>query len=162
VRSVEHGIFLDDEAIALMVSRGAWLVPTLIAPRGVLEAAAAGVPLGAHIIEKARLVAEAHRGSVRRAVEAGVRIAFGTDSGVTAHGRNLEELALMVECGLTPAQALHAATLSAARLLGLDADLGSVEVGKLADLVVVDGDPLDVSTLGARIRQVYQSGTVVA
>jgi imidazolonepropionase-like amidohydrolase len=161
VRSVEHGIFLDDEAIDLMLARGTWLVPTLIAPHGVLEAAAAGAGLGAHIVEKANMAIAAHEDSVRRAVEAGVRIAFGTDSGVTAHGRNLEELPLMVRCGLSPAQALHAATLSAARLLGLDHDIGSVEVGKVADLTIVDGDPLDVTALGTRIRAVYQAGRAV-
>jgi imidazolonepropionase-like amidohydrolase len=67
----------------------------------------------------------------------------------------------MVRCGLAPAQALHAATLSAARLLGLDGDIGSVEVGKVADLTIVDGDPLDVATLGTRIRAVYQAGRAV-
>jgi imidazolonepropionase-like amidohydrolase len=162
VRSIEHGIYLDDEAIDLMLARGAWLVPTLIAPRGVLEAAAAGAGLGSHVVEKARMVVDTHRESMRRAVAAGVRIAFGTDTGVTRHGRNLEELALMVECGMTPAAALHAATLSAARLLGMDADLGSVEPGKLADLTIVDGDPFEVDTLAKRVHAVYQGGERVA
>jgi imidazolonepropionase-like amidohydrolase len=158
VRSIEHGIFLDDEAIELMLERGAWLVPTLIAPRGVLEAAAAGAGLSARVVEKANLVVETHRESMRRAVAAGVRIAFGTDTGVTRHGRNLEEFALMAECGMTPGAVLHAATLSAARLIGLDGEIGSVEVGKLADLTIVDGDPLDVGTLTDRIHAVYQAG----
>jgi imidazolonepropionase-like amidohydrolase len=158
VRSIEHGIFLDDEAIELMLARGAWLVPTLVAPRGVLEAAAAGARLSARVVEKANLVVEIHRDSMRRAVAAGVRIAFGTDTGVTKHGRNLEEFALMAECGMTPAAVLHAATLSAARLIGLDGDIGSVEPGKIADLTIVDGDPLDVGTLTDRIHAVYQAG----
>jgi len=162
VRSIEHGIFLDDEAIELMLDRGAWLVPTLIAPRGVLEAAAAGAGLAPQVVEKARMVVDTHRESMRRAVAAGVRIAFGTDTGVTRHGRNLEELALMVECGMTPAAALHAATRSAAQLLGIDADLGTVETGKLADLTIVDGDPLDVGSLTSRIHSVYQGGEQVA
>jgi imidazolonepropionase-like amidohydrolase len=162
VRSIEHGIFLDDEAIGLMLDRGAWLVPTLIAPRGVLEAAAAGAGLAPQVVEKAHMVVDTHRESMRRAVAAGVRIAFGTDTGVTRHGRNLEELALMVECGMTPAAALHAATRSAAELLGVDADLGTVETGKLADLTIVDGDPLDVGTLTTRIHSVYQAGEQVA
>jgi imidazolonepropionase-like amidohydrolase len=162
VRSIEHGIYLDDEAVDLMLAKGAWLVPTLIAPRGVLEAAAAGASLAAHVVEKAHMVVDTHRASMRRAVAAGVRIAFGTDTGVTKHGRNLEELALMVECGMTPAAALHAATLSAAALLGLDADLGSVEPGKLADLTIVDGDPFEVDTLAKRIHAVYQAGGRVA
>jgi imidazolonepropionase-like amidohydrolase len=162
VRSIEHGDFLDDEAIELMLDRGTWLVPTLIAGRGVLAAAEAGAPLGEHVIEKAHMIIEAQRESVRRAIAAGVRIAFGTDSGVTPHGRNLDELPLMVECGLTPAQALHTATLSAAQLLGVDRDLGSIEVGKVADLVLVDGDPLQVNTLSDRIGPVYQAGELVA
>jgi imidazolonepropionase-like amidohydrolase len=161
VRSIEHGIFLDDEAIELMLERGAWLVPTLIAPRGVLAAAAAGAGLSARVVEKANLVVETHRESMRRAVAAGVRIAFGTDTGVTRHGRNLEEFALMVECGMTPAAVLHAATLSAARLIGLDGEIGSIEPGKLADLTIVDGDPFDVGTLTDRIHAVYQAGEQV-
>lgn len=162
VRSIEHGDFLDDEAIQLMIDRGAWLVPTLIAGQGVLAAAESGASLGEHIIEKAHMVIQAQRESVRRAIAAGVRIAFGTDSGVTPHGRNLDELPLLVECGLTPAQALHTATLSAAQLLGVDRDLGSIEVGKVADLVLVDGDPLGVDTLADRISAVYQAGALVS
>jgi imidazolonepropionase-like amidohydrolase len=145
----------------LMVERGAWLVPTLIAPRGVLDAAAAGAAISPRILDKARMVVDAHRESMRRAVAAGVRIAFGTDTGVTPHGDNLDELPLMVECGMTPAQALHAATLSAARLLGVDGDLGSIEEGKIADLVLVDGDVSDVDGLASRISAVYQNGVPV-
>ncbi len=162
VRSIEHGIYLDDEAIDMMLAAGTWLVPTLVAPRAVLDLAASGVQLPDHMVDKARMVIDAHTESVRRAVAAGVQVAMGTDSGVGAHGHNLRELPLMVECGMTPAQALHATSLSAARLLGVDAELGSIEVGKRADLVVVDGDPLDVETLGDRIRQVYADGRLVA
>jgi imidazolonepropionase-like amidohydrolase len=167
VRSIEHGDFLDDEAIAMMLECGTWLVPTLIAGRGVLAAADAGVGLGDHIVEKARLVVAAQEDSFRRAVAAGVRIAMGTDSGVTPHGQNLDELPLLVQAGMTAAQALHAATLSAAELLGLERELGSLEPGKRADLVVVvvvvvvDGDPLQVASLAARVRRVYQDGRLV-
>jgi imidazolonepropionase-like amidohydrolase len=161
VRSIEHGDFLDDEAIELMLRHGTWLVPTLIAGRGVLTAAAAGAPISPAMVDKARLIIDAQADSVRRAVAAGVRVAFGTDSGVTPHGNNLDELPLLVESGLTPAQALHTATLSAARLLRLDGELGSIEPGKRADLVIVDGDPLEVGTLAARIHRVYQDGCLV-
>jgi imidazolonepropionase-like amidohydrolase len=161
VRSIEHGDFLDDEAIEMMLARGTWLVPTLMANRGVLTAAQNGIDFPQHMLDKARLLFDNQTDSVRRAVAAGVRLALGTDSGVTAHGRNLQELALMVDCGLTPAQALHSATLSAAELMGLDAELGSVEPGKRADLVVVDGNPLDVATLAHRIAAVYQDGNLV-
>ncbi|GAA0924957.1 amidohydrolase family protein [Virgisporangium ochraceum] len=160
VRSIEHGIFLDDEAVELMVENKAWLVPTLIAPHGVVRAAEAGAAISEHVLEKAHLVIRAHRESVRRAIEAGVRIAFGTDTGVTPHGRNLDELALLVECGLTPAQALRAATREAAQLLGTT-DLGTVEPGKIADLVLVDGDLSEVDTLAERVRAVYQGGVEV-
>jgi imidazolonepropionase-like amidohydrolase len=162
VRSIEHGIYLDDEAIALMLDRGCWLVPTLAAPRAVLELAAAGVPLSEAVLAKARMVLEEHTDSVRRAVAAGVRIAMGTDSGVGAHGDNLREIALMVQCGMTPAAALRAAAASAAELLGLAGELGTVHPGKRADLVVVDGDALEVESLRNRIRAVYQDGRLVS
>jgi imidazolonepropionase-like amidohydrolase len=162
IRSIEHGIYLDDEAISMMLSSGTWLVPTLVAPRGVERAAEAGAPIPANILAKARMVMDTHRESVRRAVEAGVKVAMGTDSGVTPHGENLAELALMAECGMSPEQVLHATTLSAAQLLGVADQFGSVEPGKRADLVVVDGDPRALDTIGKRIRAVYQDGRLVA
>src|SRR5438477_4913924 len=92
IRSIEHGIYLDDEAIQLMLDRGVFLVATLVAPLGVLDAAEHGVSFPLAVLEKAKAVIETHRESFRRAVAAGVRIAMGTDSGVTPHGRNLREL----------------------------------------------------------------------
>jgi imidazolonepropionase-like amidohydrolase len=162
VRSIEHGIYLDDEAIGMMLEHGAWLVPTLAAPRAVLDQAEAGVPFSDAVLEKARMVLGDHTESVRRAIAAGVKVAMGTDSGVGPHGDNLRELGLMVDCGMTPAQALHASTASAAALLGVSDELGTVEPGKRADLVVVDGDALDVGTLRDRVRGVYQDGRLVA
>jgi imidazolonepropionase-like amidohydrolase len=161
VRSIEHGVYLDDEAISMMLERGTWLVPTLMAPRGVMEAAEAGAEIPPTVLAKAQLVARAHTESVRRAIAAGVRVAMGTDSGVTRHGRNLDELGLLVEAGMSPAQALHSATHSAAQLMGLDAELGTIEPGKRADLVLVDGDALEVATLAGRISHVYQDGQLV-
>ena len=161
IRSIDHGIYLDDEAIELMKERGTWFVPTLVAPQGVIDAADAGVPLPPFVVDKARAVIEIHRAAFRHAVEAGVRIAMGTDSGVTPHGRNLRELALMVSGGMTPAAALEATTRSAAQLLGVDDDLGTIEEGKLADLVVVTGDPYDVETLPDRIESVWKAGVRV-
>jgi imidazolonepropionase-like amidohydrolase len=158
IRSIEHGIFLDDEAIDMMLQRGTWLVPTLVAPQGVITAAEQGMSIPEAAVSKAREVVEQHRQAFRRAVEAGVRIALGTDSGVTPHGRNLEELRLMVDGGMSPEQALRAASASAAELMGLADELGTLEVGKRADLVVVDGDPLDVGSLSDRIQAVYQDG----
>jgi imidazolonepropionase-like amidohydrolase len=162
IRSIDHGIYLDDEAIELMKARGTWFVPTLVAPQGVIDAADAGVPLPPVVVDKARAVIEIHRAAFRRAVEAGVRIAMGTDSGVTPHGRNLRELTLMVDGGMSPAAALEATTRSAAQLLGVDGDLGTIEEGKLADLIVVTGDPYDVRTLPERIESVWKAGARVA
>jgi len=162
VRSVEHGIYLDDEAIGLMLDRGAWLVPTLVAPRGVLAAAEAGMAIPDAARRKAVEVAEAHAASFRRAVAAGVKVAMGTDSGITPHGRNLAELELMAKGGMTPAQVLVATTSSAAELTGLSGELGTLEPGKRADVVVVDGDPFELATLGDRIAAVVKDGRLVA
>jgi imidazolonepropionase-like amidohydrolase len=158
IRSIEHGVQLDDEAIDLMLEHRTWLVPTLVAPLGVLEAADAGMQLPPSVLEKAREVVDIHRDSFRRAVEAGVTIAMGTDSGVVPHGRNLRELALMAAGGMAPLDVITAASASSARLLGLDAELGTLEPGKRADLVVVSGDPLELDTLGERVEQVWKDG----
>jgi len=162
VRSVEHGTFLDDEAVAMMVERGTWLVPTLSAGEGVRAAVDSGVGLRPGAAEKELIVAAAASASIRAAIAAGVKIAMGTDAPVYPHGQNLRELELLVEYGMTPAEALHAATLSAAQLLGIDDELGTLHPGKRADLVVVDGDPLDVTKLATRIRRVYQDGVLVS
>lgn len=162
IRSIEHGIFLDDEGIDLMLANGTWLVPTLVAPQGVLDAVAAGVPIPANIAEKARAVIGVHREAVRRAIAAGVRLAMGTDSGVTPHGRNLRELAMMADLGMAPGAVLEAATRSAAQLLGVVDDRGTIEPGKRADLVLVDGDPFAFETLRERIAGVWMDGGRVA
>jgi imidazolonepropionase-like amidohydrolase len=161
IRSIEHGIYLDDEAVELMVARGTWLVPTLIAPIWVLESAAAGGQFTDASLRKAREGVEAHADSFRRAVDAGVRVAMGTDAGVGPHGDNLRELPLMAAGGMTPASVLQATTQEAARLLGVDDQLGTVEEGKLADLVVTEGDALALDDLGDRIAQVWKAGTRV-
>jgi imidazolonepropionase-like amidohydrolase len=162
IRSVDHGIYLDDEAIEMMLERGTWLVPTLLAPQGVLDAAAGGAAIPAASLRKASEVIDIHRAAVRRAIEAGVKVAMGTDSGVTPHGQNLRELALMVDCGMSPVEAMLATTISAAALLGVEDTQGSVEPGKRADLVVVDGDPFDYADLAARVMAVYQDGRLVS
>ncbi|MGH9171526.1 MAG: amidohydrolase family protein [Acidimicrobiales bacterium] len=158
IRSVEHGVFLDDEAIEMMLEAGTWLVPTLVAPVSVLEAVEAGAGVPPQVVAKAHDVIEIHHESIRRAVAAGVRIAMGTDSGVGPHGQNLRELGLMHEVGMTPEQVLVATTSSAAQLLGVDDELGTIADGKRADLVVVDGDPFDLKTLRERIDQVWKDG----
>jgi imidazolonepropionase-like amidohydrolase len=162
IRSIEHGIYLDDEAIEMMLAKGTYLVPTLIAPMGVLEARDRGINVPQYAIDKTKMVIEAHRDSFRRAAEAGVRIAMGTDSGVTPHGQNLRELEQMVACGLTPTQALVAATKSAHELMGTDDDAGTIATGKRADLVVAACDPLDIIALRDSIEMVFQDGRRVA
>jgi len=162
IRSIEHGIYLDDEAIELMLEHGTWLVPTLVAPGGVIDAAAQGVPVPEASVAKARQVVDIHQRSFSKAVAAGVRIAMGTDSGVTPHGSNLRELALMADGGMEPAQVLAAATSSAAELMGLSDRLGTLEPGKLADVVLVRGDVADLATLSERIEGVYMEGRLVS
>jgi len=159
VSSVEHGYEVDDEAIELMIERGTFLVPTL--------SSALRVPDPAHVApylyeKKVRWSAIA-REHLTKAIKAGVRIALGTDSGVCPHGRNLVELGHMVDLGLTPAQALAAGTINAAELMRLDADLGTLEAGKLADFVLTRRNPLEeIHTLGdpAEIVGVVQGGHV--
>jgi imidazolonepropionase-like amidohydrolase len=114
-----------------------------------------------YAIEKTKLVIEAHRDSISRAIGAGVKVAMGTDSGVLPHGQNLRELVEMAACGMSPLEALVASTRTAAELLGVLDDRGTVEPGKRADLVVVDGDPLDLPGLPDRVAAVYQDGRLV-
>jgi imidazolonepropionase-like amidohydrolase len=158
MRSIEHGIFLDDEAIEMMLAAGTWLVPTLLAPRAVISAAQAGQNMMEEQIRKTNEVLEMHYDSFRRAVDAGVKIAMGTDSGVGPHGHNLDELGLMVEHGMTPIGAWQATTSAAAALMGLDQELGTLEAGKRADVVLLRGDLLDFEKLGERVAGVWKDG----
>src|SRR5579875_1790771 len=162
VASIEHGVYLDDELIDLMLEKDAYLVPTLVAPLAVIEYASGHPDLLPPVMAaKAASVVEAHQRSFRRAVEAGVKIAMGTDSGVGRHGENGRELQLMVENGMTPMQAIQASTSSAARLLRLDEHLGTLEVGKLADVIIVDGNVLDdISRIAdpANVKLVLKAG----
>lgn len=162
VRSIEHGIYLDDEAIEMMLKAGTWLVPTLHAPRAVIAAAAAGASIPPASVEKARMVAHAHDESVRKAHAAGVRIAMGTDCGVGPHGTNLDELRYLVDSGMSALEALHATTSSAAQLLGVNSDRGTLAAGQRADLVVLDGDPHDIDDLASRVCGVYLDGQLVS
>jgi imidazolonepropionase-like amidohydrolase len=127
----------------------------------VLEARDRGINVPQYAIDKTKMVMEIHRDSISRAIDAGVNVAMGTDSGVTPHGQNLRELEEMVGCGMTPAQALIATTLTAAELLGVEEDRGVIETGKRADIVIADGQVGDVTDLRARIRTVVQDGLVM-
>jgi len=139
--TIEHGTFLDDATIALMKARGTWLVPTMLAPQTALANARAG-KLPPAMLPKAEAAAAAAIDSHRRAIRAGVRIAFGTDTGVSRHGINAREFALLVGAGMTPMQAIRAATLDAADALDRKGQIGSIEPGRWADIIAVTGDPL--------------------
>jgi imidazolonepropionase-like amidohydrolase len=158
VDSVEHGTFLDDETIRLFKAKGAYLVPTEIAPLAALAQARGGALPPATIV-KAEEAAAAMAANHRRAYAAGVKVAFGTDTGVSKHGDNATEFALMVQNGLTPDQAIAAATTGAAALLGRD-DLGTLAPGNIADIIAVSGSPLqDVRRL-ERVDFVMHRGVV--
>jgi imidazolonepropionase-like amidohydrolase len=159
VASIEHGSILDSEAVALMKTHGTYLVPTLLAGFTVESLARAG-RLPAPIAAKALAIAPRMHNSFRLALDAGVKIALGTDAGVMHHGTNAREFALMVQYGMTPMQAIVAGTLSGATLLGKEQDVGSIAAGKLADLVAVRGDPLQDITVLQHVDFVMKGGSV--
>ena len=165
VVSIEHGIYLDDETIQLMLQKDAYLVPTLVAPLDVIEFSQNHPDLLSPMIAaKASAVIEAHRLSFRHALEAGVKIAMGSDSGISRHGENGRELQLMVENGMTPMQAIQASTCHASRLLRLDKQLGTLEKGKLADVILVNADVLqNISAIAnpANVQLVLKEGQIV-
>jgi imidazolonepropionase-like amidohydrolase len=147
VDSIEHGTFLDDEAIRLFKAKGTYLVQTMMAPITALEQAHSG-QLPPAMVPKAEAVSAVAMESHRRAIAAGVKIAFGTDTGVSKHGQNAKEFALMVEAGMSPLAAISAATVNAADLLGRSSDVGTIEAGKFADIIAVRDDPTaDVTRL---------------
>lgn len=160
VNSIEHGSILDNEAIRLMLEHGTFLVPTLMAAEAVERLVEQG-RLAGHRADKALAIAPIMRRSFRRAVEAGVRVALGTDAGVMPHGLNGREFTLMVENGMTPSQAIVAGTSGAAELLGWESSVGSIRPGLYADIVAVRDDPLrDISVL-ERVDFVMKGGIVV-
>ena len=141
--SIEHGTLIDDESIRLFRQHNAFLVPTLSTVNGYLERIRANPNAYApEVREKIDWRIRITGLAMERAHRAGVRIAFGTDAGVSMHGRNADEFPLLVQHGLTPMEAIQAATVNAAELLNLSSEVGSIEPGKSADLVAVAGDPL--------------------
>lgn len=159
VDSIEHGSFLDDEALRMMKERGTFLVPTLLAGEYVAgRAAVRHYP--PEIAAKAKAAVEVRSDMFRRALRMGVKIAFGTDSAVSPHGLNAQEFALMVDLGMPPAAALRSATSVAADLLGLAKTLGTLEPGKNADIIAVPGDPLTDIKVMERVSFVMKDGRV--
>jgi imidazolonepropionase-like amidohydrolase len=160
VRSIEHGTFLDQESADLMLERGTWLVPT-ITSGDTTEELAKDEKLAPEIRAKFADLGRPEFDAMKLAAQAGLKVALGTDAAVFPHGWNLNELAHMANNGFSPEQALHAGTLSAAEMMGWDDKLGSLESGKIADVVVVDGDPFAFETLRDRIEQVWKDGVRV-
>lgn len=160
VTSIEHGTYMTDEIMAMMKKRGTYYVPTILAGVTVAEYADQGDMLPAIVRPKARAIGPQIENTFARAYKAGVKIAFGTDSGVSHHGDNAREFELMVKCGMPPMKAIQCATIEAAKLLRVEKDLGSVEKGKIADLVAVDGDPLKNISLMRDIKFVMKDGVV--
>lgn len=162
VATIEHGIWLDGDAIEMMLDGGNALIPTLVAPRWVVRHAEAG-KMPAYAADKARAVIADHTANIRQAVEAGVKIAFGTDTGVGPHGSNGEEFLLMHELGMEPLACIRAATTVAAETIGMRG-AGTLAPGSWGDLIAVAGDPLSDLGLLARaenIRLVVKGGEVV-
>lgn len=163
IHSIEHGIYLDDEAIELMLEHGTFLVPTLLAPVAVLEQGEKG-GMPEYGVRKARETIEAHSESIARAKEAGVKIAMGTDAAVMPHGTNLRELGLMLNVGFSSMETIEASTRVAAECLGWQDKLGTVEAGKLADITISRTDPIaDIRSLenNDNIIVVMKDGRVV-
>jgi imidazolonepropionase-like amidohydrolase len=159
VASVEHGSFLDDEGIKLMLQNGTYLVADIYNDDYIRsDYAKLGFP--EKIINKEKLVGQAQRDNFRRAVQAGVKIAFGTDAGVYPHGWNAKQFYYMVKYGLTPMQAVQSATINAADLIGVKNKLGSVKTGKYADIVAVKGDVLKDITLLEQVNFVMKGGII--
>ena len=152
--SIEHGTLMDDEGRALMKQHGTYLVPTL----EIRECVGQNYP--AEFVGKAQQIMTAQLANFRKAVDAGVKIGFGTDIGVCRFGTNAREFGLMVENGMTPMQAIRAATSADADLLGVAAKLGSISKGKLADIIAVRGDPLQNVRLLEDVRFVMKDGRI--
>ena len=159
VDSIEHGSFANDESFRLYKQTGAYYVPTLLAPAAALAAGQRGAFTPAQY-EKAKQLADNLEKSFARAVREGVKIAFGTDSALSPHGRNADEFALMVQGGMTPEAAIRSATVNAADLLGRSDRIGTIEVGKDADIIAVDGDPLTNVRLLENVGFVMKHGRV--
>jgi len=160
VSSIDHGSYLDDESVKLFLENDAWLVPTLLAGISVRDELSVNDQIPPAIVDKINTVVPVVEASFKRALKGGVKIAFGTDSGVSKHGENAREFEILVDYGMSESHAIKSATLNAAELLGLKDQIGSIEEGKSADIIAVDKNPLeDISEL-KNITFVMKSGVI--
>jgi imidazolonepropionase-like amidohydrolase len=162
IDSIEHGVFLDDKVIDLMLERGTYFVPTLTPPVRIL-ANANDHRMADYVVRKTKSIIEHHRRSFQRACEKGVRMCVGTDAGTpfNKHGDTVFEIKMMVEYGMTPLEAIMAATKTNSELLGIDSTHGTLERGKAADFLILEGNPVHDITYLERIEAVFKSGKKV-
>src|SRR5262249_53271685 len=158
--SIEHGSFLDDEDLNLMKQKGTYYVPTLMAAEGLKEQIQKGIAIPPAIRPKAEAAIAAIHQTFQRALGKGVKIALGTDAAVYPHGRNAEEFHQMVDLGMKPIAALKAGTSAGADLLGMSDKIGTLESGKLADIVAVPGNPVDNIRQTEHVFFVMKEGTI--
>lgn len=160
VTSIEHGTFMDDEDIALAKKYGTWYVPTIIAGKSVADSAKIPGYFPPVIAGKALEVGPHIQQTFAKAYKAGVKIAFGTDAGVYAHGKNYIEFQYMTEAGMPPMEAIKAATVHAADLLGISKERGTISINKMADIIAVSGDPLQDIKVFATIDFIMKEGKI--
>ena len=160
VNSIEHGSLMDEEGMSLMVKYGTYYVPTIMAGYWVAEKAQQPGFFPEIVRPKALAIGPAIQETFRKAYERGVKIAFGTDSGVSAHGENAQEFIYMVQAGMSEMEAIKSATSIASELIGMSDLMGSIQSGKLADIIAVSGNPLeDISTL-KKVEVVIKEGVI--
>lgn len=160
VTSIEHGTLMDDEAISLMKENGTWYVPTITAGESVHDSAMVPNYYPEVITPKALFIGPKIKSTFNKAYLAGVKIAFGTDAGVFPHGKNAIEFELMVQQGMSPMEAIQCATSKAAEMLGQSEKLGSIQAGRMADIVAVQGNPIQDISLLKNIAFVMKDGKV--
>jgi imidazolonepropionase-like amidohydrolase len=160
VDSIEHGTYMTDEVIELMKHHGTWYVPTILAGRFVADRAAEPGYFSAVVQPKAAAIGPQIQGTFARAWRAGVKIAFGTDTGVSPHGDNWKEFGYMIEAGMPPMAAIQSATRNAAELLGRQEDLGAIAPGRYADIIAVPGNPLDDAAQFGQVHFVMKGGHI--
>lgn len=160
VSSIEHGTFMDDEVIALLKQHGTYYVPTITAGKSVADSAKIPGYYPPLVVPKVIATGPKIQSTFAKAYKAGVKIAFGTDAGVFAHGKNYKEFEYMVEAGMPAMEAIKSATMSAATLLGISDRTGSIEKGKIADIIAVNGDPLQDIKVLSIMQFVMREGVI--